>query len=352
MQWRSDWYVLLSLARPLSLSFSSTLPHRRALLNTFCRDTREHQYALCSPPDHPTYDLYKVIRHALEEDAGDMGDITTLSTVPASTQASATFLAKAEGIVAGLYVATVVFEIVDPDVKMSWSSSDGDEVKAGQVLGVATGPARAILVGERIALNFMQRMSGIATQTFRMVKEIGCMKTTTLLDTRKTVPGLRLLDKWAVRIGGGENHRMGLYDMVMIKDNHIASSGGISEAVGAAESYMCSKGIQRPLEVETRTLDEVSQVLNVIDSSAGGSMITRIMLDNMVTRKNDGTVDVSLLEAALKMIGDRNIETEASGNVTLQTVRDIAKTGVDFISTGSITHSVTALDISLVIETE
>ena len=268
-----------------------------------------------------------------------------------STHASASFIAKADGVIAGLYVATIVFEKVDAEVDMTWMVNDGDVVKAGQILGVATGPAHAILIGERIALNYMQRMSGIATQTAAMVKEIGCCTKTKLLDTRKTVPGLRLLDKWAVAIGGGENHRIGLYDMMMIKDNHIAAAGGLKHAVHAAEEYMRSKGIQRPLEVETRTMEEVRQVLDVIDSAGESSMVTRIMLDNMAVRQKDGSVDVSLLEEALRVIGDRRIETEASGNVTLATIRHIAKTGVDFISTGSITHSVTALDISLLIQT-
>ena len=309
-----------------------------------------HQYALIDPPPHPNYDLYEAIKAALVEDAGDYGDITTLSTVSEDAQATATFLAKADGTVAGLYVATVVFALVDPAVKMTWQANDGDQVKKGQVLGVATGPARAILVGERVALNYMQRMSGIATQTYQMVKAIGCCKSATLLDTRKTVPGLRVLDKWAVKIGGGENHRMGLYDMVMIKDNHHAAAGGIPEAIRAAEAYMHDKGIIRPMEVETRTLEEVKTVLEVMDSAEGSSMVTRIMLDNMVTRGEGDSVDVSMLEEALKLIGDRKVETEASGNVTLATVREIAKTGVQFISTGSVTHSVTALDISLLID--
>lgn len=323
----------------------------------------EPAYASVPPPPHPTYDLHATIRAALDEDAGDYGDITTLSTVPETTQATATFLAKAEGTVAGLYVATVVFGLVDPAVKMTWQTNDGDQVKRGQVLGVATGPARAILVGERVALNYLQRMSGIATQTHQMVEAIavgsgsGCCKpSTTLLDTRKTVPGLRLLDKWAVKIGGGENHRMGLYDMVMIKDNHHAAAGGIPEAILAAEAYMRDKGISRPMEVETRTLEEVKTVLDVVERTRGASMVTRIMLDNMVTREDleDGrvTVDTSMLEEALAMIRERgvSVETEASGNVTLATVGEISKTGVQFISTGSITHSVTALDISLLID--
>lgn len=278
--------------------------------------------------------------------------IIRVCRVPESTQASASFVAKADGVIAGLYVATVVFEKVHKDVDMTWMVNDGDTVKAGQVLGVASGPAHGILVGERIALNYMQRMSGIATQTAAMVKAIGCCTRTRLLDTRKTVPGLRLLDKWAVKIGGGENHRIGLYDMMMIKDNHIAAAGSLQKAVHAAEEYMQAKNIRRPLEVETRTIEEVNEVLEVIDASPDSSMVTRIMLDNMATKKDDGSVDVSMLEEALRLIGDRHVETEASGNVTLGTIRHIAKTGVQFISTGSITHSVTALDISLLIQTQ
>lgn len=271
--------------------------------------------------------------------------------VPESTTATASFVAKSDGVIAGLYVADVVFSQVDPDVKITWMVNDGDFVKPGQTLGIATGPARGILIGERIALNFMQRMSGIATQTASMAKAIGCCTRAKLLDTRKTVPGLRLLDKWAVKIGGGENHRIGLYDMVMIKDNHIAAAGGLAEAVHAVEKYMREKGVKRPVEVETRTIDEVKEALEVIDS-AKDSMVTRIMLDNMVTKEDDGSVNVSMLEEALDLIGDRDIETEASGNVTMASVRQIAKTGVQFISTGAITHSVTALDISLIIETK
>jgi nicotinate-nucleotide pyrophosphorylase (carboxylating) len=273
-------------------------------------------------------------------------------SIPKETQATASFVAKAEGTIAGLYVATIAFQHVDTNVKVSWLVSDGDVVKPGQTLGVLTGPAHAILIGERIALNYMQRMSGIATQTASMVREIGCCTRTKILDTRKTVPGLRLLDKWAVKIGGGENHRIGLYDMMMIKDNHIASAGGIKQAVSAAEQFMRENNIIRPLEVETRTLDEVKEILNVIDRAGESSLVTRIMLDNMVKKDCNGVIDVDMLREALDLIGDRAIETEASGNVTLATVKDIARTGVQFISTGAITHSVTALDISLIIQTK
>lgn len=269
-------------------------------------------------------------------------------SVPATIPATATFLAKADGVLAGTWVAHIVFRRVDPSVSVQWFLHDGQHVQQGQTIAVATGPARSILVAERVALNFMQRMSGIASLTAAMVKAVAATAAT-ILDTRKTAPGLRLLDKWAVAIGGGSNHRMGLFDMVMIKDNHIAAAGGIAAAVDAAEAYMRSKEIRRPVEVETRTLQELEEVLGILDSRPD-SMITRIMLDNM-TRRTAAGLDVALLREAVAMIGARRVESEASGNVTLATVRVIAETGVQFISCGALTHSVTALDISLNIET-
>lgn len=309
-------------------------------------------WAAVAPPEHPTYDVYKVIDEALAEDAGDYGDISTLSTVPEETQATATFLAKSTGVLAGSWVAHAVFARVDPSVSLEWSVPDGAGVVAGQTVGVARGSARSILIAERVALNFLQRMSGIASLTQEMVR--ACEgTTTTVLDTRKTVPCLRLLDKWAVKIGGGQNHRMGLYDMVMIKDNHIAAAGGISAAVKATEAFMRGKGIARPVEVETRTLAELREVVEILDSDPS-SMITRVMLDNM-TKKDASApsgLDVSTLREAVQLIGSRKVETEGSGNVTLDTIRVIAETGVQFISVGAITHSVKALDISLNIETQ
>lgn len=322
MQWREDW---------------------KAASQTF---------APVPPPLHPNYDVYQAIDAALIEDAGDMGDLTTVSTVPEETPAVATFLAKASGVLAGVWVAHAVFRRVDPSVSLRWLVDDGESVQPGQTLGVASGRARSILVAERVALNFMQRMSGVATMTRAMVD--ACKGTrAVVLDTRKTVPGLRLLDKWAVRIGGGQCHRIGLYDMLMIKDNHIAAAGGIGAAMARAEAYLKGNGIQRPIEVETRTLDELQEVLAILDSQPA-SMVTRIMLDNM-TRKDARAasgLDVSVLREAMQLVGERSVETEASGNVTLETVRVIAETGVQFISCGALTHSVTALDISLNIETQ
>ncbi|KFM24027.1 Splicing factor 3B subunit 4 [Auxenochlorella protothecoides] len=269
--------------------------------------------------------------------------------IPADTQATAEFTAKTAGVVAGLWVAGTVFARVDPTIALTWRVTEGQRVERGARLGSAHGPARALLAAERVALNFMQRAGGIATATAAMAAEAAGMRAV-LLDTRKTAPGLRLLDKWAVAAGGGANHRMGLFDMVMIKDNHIAAAGGITAAVVRAESYLRERGIQCGLEVEASTLEEVRQVISILDHQPD-TLVTRIMLDNMTRRQEDGSLDVSLLREALALIGNRRVETEASGNVTLDTVRVIAETGVQFISTGSTTHSVTALDISLNIKT-
>eukprot|EP00882_Tetradesmus_deserticola_P020450 GHRQ01022095.1.p1 GENE.GHRQ01022095.1~~GHRQ01022095.1.p1 ORF type:complete len:301 (+),score=135.35 GHRQ01022095.1:159-1061(+) len=256
------------------------------------------------PPTHPTYDIKAVIAAALAEDAGDRGDITTLSTIPESTLATATFLAKADGVLAGLAVANMVCEMVDPSLKITWSLQDGDAVQYGVEFGVVSGSARSILVAERICLNFMQRMSGIATATAAMVAA-AAGHAAKILDTRKTAPGLRLLDKWAVALGGGTPHRMGLYDMMMIKDNHIAAAGGISQAVAAAEAYIQQHGLDGvQVEVETSNLDQVQQVLDVLASGAAPH-VTRVMLDNMTLKDAScpGGVAVSLLKQAVAKVG-------------------------------------------------
>lgn len=318
--------------------------------------------------------MSKLIKDALDEDAGDRGDVTTLATISAETQATATFLAKAEGVLAGLGVADAVMEAVDPQVKIEWRCRDGERVSPGHVLGVLRGSARSILVAERIMLNFMQRMSGIATATAAMVSALEGLPTR-VLETRKTVPGLRVLDKWAVLIGGGANHRMGLYDMMMIKDNHVAAAGGIKAAVQRAEDYIREQGLtgNMSIEVETRTLEEVDEVVELLRGAAqaaagqaegaaavppvpGGSHVRRVMLDNMARRDagKEGGVDVSLMAEAVGRLSGlpHPVETEASGNVTLASIRAIAATGVTFVSVGALTHSVTALDISLNIETQ
>jgi len=291
------------------------------------------------PPYLTDAALDAVIARALDEDLGT-GDVTTRATVDPATRATGAFLAKADGVAAGLYVAERVFQAVDADVDLTWRVADGDPVMQGLRLGTVQGPAHALLSAERLALNLMQRMSGIATATRRMV-EAAKPHGAQILDTRKTAPGLRLLDKWAVKLGGGANHRIGLYDMILIKDNHIAAAGGVAEAVQAAQSWRSAHQPHLKIEVETRTRAEVETVLEL-----GG--VDVVLLDNMVDRHGDGTVDTSRLAEAVALI-DGRIATEASGNVTLETVPAIAATGVDYISSGALTHSVPALDVSLAI---
>jgi nicotinate-nucleotide pyrophosphorylase (carboxylating) len=266
----------------------------------------------------------EIIRNALAEDIGD-GDVTTRTTIPESMVLAGVFLAKESGVVAGLEVGRRVFEQIDPRVAFMSLLSDGDRVERRQVVATVRGPGRALLTGERVALNFLQRMSGIATMTRCFVDAVAGTRAV-ILDTRKTAPGLRVLDKWAVRLGGGQNHRIGLYDMAMIKDNHIAAVGGIAEAVRRVRAGDL-RG--RPIEVEVTTLEQLAEALV--------QPIDRILLDNM---------SLAQMAEAVR-IADGRIPLEASGNVSLDTVAAIAATGVDFISSGALTHSVKALDISL-----
>ncbi len=283
------------------------------------------------------------IRRWLGEDLGS-GDVTTAATVAPAQSATATFIAKEDGVVAGLAVAGRVFTLVDPEVSAAFTCADGDFVRAGESLGTVAGRASAILVGERLALNILQRMSGIASATRRMV-QLAEPHGARILDTRKTAPGLRHLDKWAVLIGGGTNHRYGLHDMILVKDNHIAAAGGIQTAMDRAAAARKEANHELLIEVETRTLVEVGV-------AAGHPAVDRILLDNMV-RVTDKGVDVSMLREAVAVVDStprdsaRPLQTEASGNVTEATVAAIASTGVDFISSGALTHSVSALDISL-----
>lgn len=297
------------------------------------------------PPYLSPAALDDLIRRALQEDVGD-GDVTSLATVPAATRATADFVAKQPGILAGLLVAERVFAAVDPDVEVAWAKRDGEAVAAGERVGTVRGAARSVLTAERLALNLVQRMSGIATMTHRLV-EAARPHGAEILDTRKTAPGLRALDKWAVRLGGGTNHRVGLYDMILIKDNHIDAAGGVEAALRRAVAFRDNraregKGMQ--IEVETRTLDEIRAALD-----AGGADV--LLLDNMARRRSDGSVDTSLLRQAVELVRGR-VATEASGNVTLHTVAAIAATGVDAISCGALTHSVEALDVSLKVRVE
>lgn len=286
--------------------------------------------------------LRKFVRDALAEDVGS-GDVTTEAVVDETAQAEGQFLAKADGVLAGLTMAEYVFSAVDDRIRCSWTCEDGGAIRAGATFGTAHGPARGLLVGERLVLNIMQRMSGVATLARRFVDAVQGLPVR-IMDTRKTAPGLRLLDKWAVRLGGGTNHRLGLHDMFLVKDNHIAAAGGVAQALRAADRHRREQKLPALIEVETRTLDEVREALRA-------GCADRILLDNMVDVSGgepDGgnRIDVSRLRAAIALIGGR-IPTEASGNVTLDTVRAIAETGVQYISCGALTHSVEALDISL-----
>jgi nicotinate-nucleotide pyrophosphorylase (carboxylating) len=269
-----------------------------------------------------------IIRRALREDIGD-GDVTTRSTVPALALLTGRFIAKEAGIVAGLEVARLTFTMLDESVEFIPHLADGDHVAAGQVIATVGGPGRALLGGERVALNFLQRMSGIASLARSFVMAVQDTHAI-ILDTRKTAPGLRLLDKWAVRLGGAQNHRSGLYDMVLIKDNHIAAVGGITQAVKRVRARDRQK---RPIEVEVKTLAELQEALEL--------SIDRIMLDNM---------SLDQMREAVRLT-DGRVPLEASGNVTLENVAAVAATGVDYISVGALTHSVQALDISLKLET-
>lgn len=267
-----------------------------------------------------------VIWTALEEDIGS-GDVTTEAIIPADVKLSGQFIAKKEGVTAGLLVAKRVFQLLDPDLEFKVQIEEGTWVQEGQVLATVQARGQALLKGERVALNFMQRMSGIATQTRQFVDAIKGTKAK-ILDTRKTVPGLRILDKWAVRIGGGENHRFGLFDMVLIKENHIAVAGSITEAVRRARQHV---GETFPIEVEVKNMEELREALQL--------PINRILLDNMT---------ISELREAVEIAAGA-IPLEASGNISMENVGEVARTGVDYISVGKLTHSVEALDISFLI---
>ncbi len=272
--------------------------------------------------------LQRLIEAALLEDVG-MGDVTSEAVFPEDQHGRAAFLCKEPGIIAGLEVAAMVMSFCDPDVQFNLVHPDGSEVAKGDIAATAAGSVRGLLKAERTALNLLQRMSGIATVTRQYVNAVRGTRAR-ITDTRKTVPGLRLLDKWAVRLGGGVNHRFGLDDMVLIKDNHIAAAGGLTAAVTRCRAYLADRRLRLRVEVETKSLDEVREALH-----CGG--VDRIMLDNFTP---------GAMREAVAVIGGR-VEVEASGGITLQTVREVAETGVDVISVGALTHSVKALDISL-----
>jgi nicotinate-nucleotide pyrophosphorylase (carboxylating) len=273
------------------------------------------------------YQIRDLIIRALQEDLGP-GDVTTEATICADSRSNAVMLAKQELVLAGLEVSREVFRYLDPDMKFEPFAKDGDKISSGTELARLTGNTRALLAGERVALNMLQHMSGIATLTAKTVEKLNGYKAE-ILDTRKTLPGLRQLEKYAVCVGGGRNHRFGLYDGVLIKDNHIKAAGSIMMAVEAARKR-CHHLLK--IEVETKNLEEVREAL--------AAKADIIMLDNM-------TID--MMHEAVNLISGRS-PVEASGNVTLENIRAIAETGVDFISSGSLTHSAPAADISMKIQ--
>jgi len=268
-----------------------------------------------------------LIEYALNEDIGT-GDITTNSIIPGELITHASIMAKSSGVIAGLPVAEYVFRSLNPDIEWNALVEDGDKVDKGEIIVKIKGSFRALLTGERLALNFLQRMSGIATMTSKYVTAVKEFKTE-ILDTRKTIPGLRILDKYAVKMGGGTNHRIGLYDMVLIKDNHIKVAGGIANAV---EQVRKNSNQNIKIEVETTTLEEIHEAL--------GKGVDLIMLDNMTT---------GMMTEAVRIINGR-AKVEASGNMTFDRLKEVAATGVDYISVGALTHSVMAMDISMNIE--
>lgn len=274
-------------------------------------------------------DLFKEsISTALREDIGN-GDHSANSCIPENAIGKARLLIKSNGVLAGLKVAKEVFYQVDPTCKLSCHKKDGDPIKIGDIAFEVTGPSRSILKAERLALNFMQRMSGIATHT-AYLKELLIGTKTQILDTRKTTPNFRLFEKQAVLLGGGQNHRMGLYDMIMIKDNHIDYAGGILKAIEKAKSYIHEQNLNLKIEIEARDLEEVNEIL-------ASPKVDRIMLDNFSYED---------LKTAVGLIGDRS-ETEASGGITEETIRKYADCGVDYISVGALTHQIKSLDMSL-----
>lgn len=273
-------------------------------------------------------DIQRFIALALEEDIGD-GDHSTLAVVPPDAQRKAQLIVKENGLLAGVELARKIFHHFDPELQLDVRMTDGSPVVKGDIAFFVTGPARSILSTERLVLNCLQRMSGIATTTARVVSLLQGLDTR-VLDTRKTTPGIRFLEKWAVRIGGGTNHRTGLYDMIMLKDNHIDYAGGIAAAITSTQAYLKKTGKKLRIEIETRNMDEVRKVMET-----GG--VDRIMFDNFTLEQT---------REAVQFVAGK-YETESSGGITPETIRAYAECGVDYISVGALTHSVKSLDMSL-----
>ncbi len=277
---------------------------------------------------HFQKEVDRIIDQALKEDVGD-GDHTSLSTIPADAKGKARLIAKEAGVIAGIDVAERVFRKVDKNISFRKLVHDGAELVAGDEVFEVEGPSISLLTAERLALNFLQRMSGIATATGKlsdMIEGSPCK----ILDTRKTTPNLRILEKYSVKTGGGANHRFGLYDMILIKDNHVDFAGGIKKAIEACHNYLKEKGKDLKIEIEVRDFEELEEVIRT-----GG--VHRIMLDNFSPED---------LRTAIQQI-DGKFETEASGGITYQSIREYARTGVDFISVGSLTHHIKSLDLSM-----
>ncbi len=269
-----------------------------------------------------------LIELAFAEDIGD-GDHTTLCCIPKTEVGSSKLIIKEDGIIAGVEVALAVFKKLDPDLIVKVYIKDGEHVKQGDIAFIVEGKVQSILQAERLVLNIMQRMSGIATVTNRYVKQLEGTNTK-VLDTRKTTPGMRMLEKQAVKIGGGVNHRIGLFDMILLKDNHVDFAGGIENAINSAKKYLKEKSKDLKIEIEVRSIDELNEVIRI-----GG--VDRIMLDNFTPEKT---------REAVEIVNGR-FELESSGGITFNTLREYALTGVDYISVGALTHSVMSLDMSL-----
>ncbi len=272
--------------------------------------------------------LDEFIRLAIKEDIGD-GDHTSLACIPAHKEGTSQLLVKQDGILAGIEIAKRVFELIDPNLRVDILLADGVAIKKGDIAFRVQGNSQRILLAERLVLNIIQRMSGIATETNRYVKELEGLATK-VLDTRKTTPGMRMLEKMAVKIGGGENHRFGLFDMIMIKDNHVDFAGGISQAIESTQKYLKAEQRNLKIEIEVRNMDELNQVLDY-------GKVDRIMLDNFTPEQS---------KIAVELINKR-YETESSGQIRLETIRSYALAGVDYVSVGALTHQISSLDLSL-----
>jgi nicotinate-nucleotide pyrophosphorylase (carboxylating) len=272
--------------------------------------------------------INELIRLALKEDIND-GDHTTLSTIPPTAEGKMRLIVKEDGVLAGVEMAKQIFHAFDPDLKITVLIPDGTEVKYGDIAFTVEGKSQSLLQTERLVLNVMQRMSGIATTTRKYVKKLEGTRTR-VLDTRKTTPGMRIIEKEAVRIGGGTNHRIGLFDMILLKDNHVDFAGGIENAIRKARRYLKEKGKTLPIEIEARNFDELNEILKT-------GHIDRIMLDNFSVEDTRKAVEIV----------NGKYEIESSGGITYDTIRDYAETGVDYISVGALTHSVKSMDMSL-----